>query len=369
MIKRLSNWYVNGRIQQLFTYFVFLVVAFLSALMMEFICTGLVLNGLDNSLSEFVPRDQVQQVKAELAAAGGGFGPQLFLIIMFVAAVGWGLLKLSTRLNLVGPVALGKALRFTDAMERLGLVHEWEQLQFVRHYRIPLYIAAQPLLSDEAENIKASLYPFVRTLLASTDFMAAEKGRKRLCLKAEDLEAALAKVGQRSVQSTDPQEEAPASLRDLQAQVANLEMEKKVLQNQFIETNTRIKELEKLNRGLKGELNNNARQEGKDDKAQKRLFLYTLGLAPVFQGIIIHKPDRRDVTRSAFGSLFKTSLNADAVLKSLLLGIGEDLPDKLPDYICDLAWDFLKGLELTNPSGPAPTGNVARLKRLVFDGE
>ncbi|MDL2259264.1 hypothetical protein LJB99_00075 [Deltaproteobacteria bacterium OttesenSCG-928-K17] len=288
---------------------------------------------------------------------------------MFLAAVGWFIMKLSTRLNLVGAVTLDKALRFTDAMERLGLVHEWEQLQFVRHYKIPLYIATQPLLSDEVENIKASLYPFVRTLLASTDFMAAEKGRKRLCLKAEDLEAALAQIGQGPVQSTAPQEETPASLRDLQAQVANLEMEKKVLQSQFVESNAKIKELEALSRDLKSELHVHARKDGKDDKAQKRLFLYTLGLAPVFQSIIIHKPDRRDVTRGAFGSLFKASLNDDAVLKSLLLGIGEDPPDKLPDYICDLAWDFLKGLELTNSSGPAPTGNVARLKRLVFDGE
>jgi len=355
--------------QQIFTCLVFLVVAFISALMLEFICTGLVLSGLDSTLSELVPMDQVPQVKAKLVADGGGFGPQLILIIMFLAIVGWGMLKLSTRLNLVGAVTLDKALRFTDTMERLGLVYEWEQLQFVRHYKIPLYIAAQPLLSDEGENVKVSLYPFVRTLLASTDFMAAEKGRKRLCLKAEDLEAALTQIGQGSVQSTDPQEEAPASLRDLQAQVANLEMEKKVLQNQFVESNARIKELEDHNRDLKGELSVHARKDGKDDKAQKRLFLYTLGLTPVFQGIVLHKPDRRDVTRSAFGSLFKISLNDDAVVKSLLLGIGEDPPDKLPDYICDLAWEFLKGLDLTNSSGPAPTGNMTRLKRLIFEGE
>ena len=369
MNKHFSDWYVKGHIQKFVTWLIILMVAAITVALLEIICRGFLISDVDTALGGHIPSDQVATIKRHLATFSGGFGLQLFFSIIFMAMVGWFVMKLSTRLNLVGTVTLDRVLRFTDAMERLGLLHEWEQLQFIRHYKIPLYIAVQPLLSDEAENIKASLYPFVRTLLASTDFMAAEKGRKRLCLKAADLEAVLAQIGQGAVQSTEPQEEAPASLRELQAQVANLEMEKKVLQSQFVESNARIKEVEALNRDLKGELNNHARKGGKDDKAQKRLFLYTLGLAPVFQGIVIRKPDRRDVTRSAFGSLYKISINDDAVVKSLLLGIGEDPPDKLPDYICDLAWDFLKGLDLTNPSGPAPTGNVARLKRLVFDGE
>jgi hypothetical protein len=368
MQKILSKWYESGRLQQLFTYLVFLVAAFLFALMVEFICTDMVLGEADRVLAEYVPNDQIAQVKIKLTAAGGGFGPQLFLIALFMAITIWALMKVSTRLNLVGPVTLDKALRFDEAMQRLGLVHEWEQLQFVRHYKISLYIATQPLLTDEAEAVKAGVYPFVRTLLASTDYMAAEKGRKRLCLRTEDLEAALAQIGQGAASSAPTSEETPASLRDLQAQVANLEMEKKVLQSQFVESNSKIQELEALNSQLKSELQIHARKEGKDDKAQKRLFLYSLGLAPIFQAIVANKPDRRDVTRGAFSALFKASLNDDAVLKSLLLGIGECAPDELPDYICHLAWDFLKSLELTNISGPAPTGSQARLKKLIFGG-
>lgn len=75
------------------------------------------------------------------------------------------------------------------------------------------------------------------------------------------------------------------------------------------------------------------------------------------------------MTRAAFTSLFKVNINNDAVLKALLLGIGEREPEKLPDYICDLVWDFLKGLDLTNLSGPAPTGNLNRLKKMVFETE
>lgn len=363
----LSDWYVKGHIQKCFTAVVIVLVFITISILLEFSCRGFMISDIEKAAN--IPVEQITVIKRHLTTFNWGFGLLLFFSIVFMGIVGVFIVRLSTRLNLVGAVTLDKALRFIDAMERLGLIHEWEQLQFVRHYKIPLYIAASPLLTDEAEAVKASVYPFVRTLLASTDFMAAEKGRKRLCLRAEDLEAALAQIGQGSVQSTTPLEEASPSLRDLQAQVANLEMEKKVLQNQFVESNSRIRELEDLNRDLKSEINIHARKDGKDDKAQKRLFLYTLGLAPVFQGIVVHKPDRRDVTRSAFGSLFKTSLNDDAVLKSLLLGLGESEPDKLPDYISDLAWDYLKSLDLTNPSGPAPTGNLARLKKLIFDGE
>ncbi|MDR1657368.1 MAG: hypothetical protein LBT47_07415 [Deltaproteobacteria bacterium] len=124
MKKHLSNWHVSGRLQRIFTFLVFMVLALLSALLLEFICTGLILGGVGSVLSEYVPPDHIGQVKAKLAAAGSGFGTQLFLIILFMAATGWGLLKLSTRFHLVGSVTLTKALRFTDAMDRLGLVHE-----------------------------------------------------------------------------------------------------------------------------------------------------------------------------------------------------------------------------------------------------
>ncbi len=286
-----------------------------------------------------------------------------------MGVVGWFVVKLSTRFNLVGAVSLAKALRFADAMERLGLIHEWEQLQFVRHYKIPLYIAVKPLLNAEAVDIKARLYPFVQTLLASTDLMAAEKGRKTLCVKAEDLEAALVQISRTVVQPPDNQGENVSTLRELQAQVATLEMEKKVLQNQYVESGERIKELESLNRKTKSALDNHARQDGKDVKAQQRVFLYAVALAPLFRGILAHKPDRRDVTRSAFSTLYKSSINEEAMLKSLLLGIGEDSPDKLPDFISDLTWEFLKSLDLTNSSGPAPSGNVGRLKKMLLGGE
>jgi hypothetical protein len=370
MKTRLLDWYAKGHVQKFVTWVTIILVFVVASALLEFICRGFLISDVDAALGQNVPPDQMTEIKRHLARFSGWFGFQLFSGIMFMALVGWFVMKLSTRLNLVGEVTLGKALRFTDAMERLGLIHELEQLHFVRHYKIPLYIAANPLLNDEVEAVKARLYPFVRTLLASTDFMAAEKGRKRLCVKAEDLEAALAQIGHPGpLSATDPVEETPASLRELQAQVANLEMEKKVLQSQFVEAAAKVQELEDTNSKLKAGLGNQARQEGKGDKAQKRLFLCALGLSPIFRAIVANKPDRRDVTREAVCSLFKINVNNDPVLKSLLLGIGESKPDELPDNISNLAWGFLKGLDLTNPSGPAPTGNLARLKKLIFIDE
>ena len=285
MKKHLLDWYVKGHVQRFATWLIITMVFLVTAALLEFICRGFLINDIDVALQGNVPSDQLVQINRHLASLSMGFGLLLFWCIVFMALVGWFIMKLTTRLNLVGSVTLDRALRFTDAMERLGLVHEWEQLHFVRHYKIPLYIAASPILAAEAQAVKASLYPFVKTRLASTDFIAAEKGRKRLCLKAEDLEAALAQISQGPISSTDPAEEMPAGLREIQARVARLEMEKKILQSQFVEATSRVKELETHNNELKGSIKVQARQEGKDDKAQKRLLLYTLGLAPVFQAI------------------------------------------------------------------------------------
>lgn len=125
MKNRLAKWHNNGRVQQVFTYLVFLMVASIAAILLEIICTGLVLSRVDGVLSDYVPLNQISPVKAKLAATSVGFGLQLFWIIFFIVVSGWGLLKLSTRLNLVGRVTLNKAIRFSDAMERLGLIHEW----------------------------------------------------------------------------------------------------------------------------------------------------------------------------------------------------------------------------------------------------
>jgi hypothetical protein len=141
----------------------------------------------------------------------------------------------------------------------------------------------------------------------------------------------------------------------------------KALQKQLFEEAEKVKELEVVKEAQKNELQGYTLREGKDDKAQKRLMLYSLGLAPIFHKLTAQKPDRRDLTKLALADLYKTSVEGSPALKSLLVGLGETEPTKLPDNFCDLLWENLKTLDLTSPGGPPPTGNMARLKKIIFE--
>ena len=305
------------------------------------------------------------KVKLHLKAASDGFWPNLFLSLIFVGGLLWALMKVTTRFNLVGQVVLDKAIRFTDALEGLGLEHDWEQFHFVRHYGLPVYIAAKPLPASEASAVKASFYPYIQTLLASPTSLDEYKGSKRLCLKSADLDEALNKL--RAATSPPKAEAATQTPPDLQARLSDLEVCNKILQNQLVEAGTKVKELEAANETRKSELQGYALREAKDDKAQKRLMLYSLGLAPIFHKITDKKPDRRDLTKTVLADLFKISVESSPALKSLLLGLGEKEPARLPDNFCDLFWENLKILELTSPGGPPPTGNLTRLKKKIFE--
>jgi len=367
MVKnRLSDWYIKGRIQKAVTFLIFVTATIILANLLEYICQGYVLGPADPILAQYMAPEDVHKVKLLLKAASDGFWPNLFMSLVFVGGLLWALVKITTRFNLVGQVVLDKALRFTDALEDLGLKHDWEQFHFVRHYGLPVYIAARPLLNPEASAIKASLYPYIQTLLASPSSLDEYKGSKRLCLKAADLDEALNQL--RSAPSEpEPETQATAPpLRDLQARVADLEMRNKILQNQLVEAGTKIKELESVNEARKNELQGYVLREGKDDKVQKRLMLYSLALAPIFHKLAAQKFDRRDLTKPAVAALFKISVDNSPALKSLLTGLGETEPTDLPDNFCDLLWENLKTLDLTSPGGSPPTGNLARLKKIVF---
>lgn len=363
--KRVADWYAGGQVQKVVTYAVYCLLAAILALTLELICKSLILGDLGRVLAEYVPPDRINRAKAEIAAIGG-FGPQLFVFVMVSFILAWAVMKLSTRLNLVGTVVLDKALRFTDAMENLGLIHDWEQLQFIQNHKIPVYIATKPLLAGEAEQVKARLYPFIRTFLVSTDFMDASKGRKQLCLKAADLDAALVRLNVPTASTADaPEAEAPG-LYELRQQVARLETDKKVFQKELLDARNKITELEAARKSQADDLQAALMRAQKEENGSRRIFLYSVALGPIFQKIAAAKPDRRYVTKKALGELFLLALKRDASLENLFLSLEQKVPSKLPDYICDLIWAALKELNLASDGGAAPSGNLSFLRKIVF---
>jgi hypothetical protein len=110
MVKNhLSDWYVKGRIQKTVTLLIFVAAAIILAYLLEYICQGYVLGPAAPILAQYVPPEDILKVKRLLKEASDGLWPALFMGLIFVVGALWGLLKVSTRLNLVGRIVLDKA--------------------------------------------------------------------------------------------------------------------------------------------------------------------------------------------------------------------------------------------------------------------
>ena len=112
----------------------------------------------------------------------------LFTVIGFIA------IKYSTRFNLAWSVVLPRVVEFSSALRKLRVLDFKKQLAFVREHKLSVYIAAEPILEDERENIRAKFYPFVHNVLASESVFTTNIGKRTLCLDAEEYECIVKEV-------------------------------------------------------------------------------------------------------------------------------------------------------------------------------
>jgi hypothetical protein len=100
------------------------------------------------------------------------------------------LLKWSGKINWAAPVTLSQAVEFSSALRELGIINPSEQIEFIIKKKMPVYIAFEPLLGNQKENVRAKLYVFGnKEYLAAENFFASNIGRRTLCLAIEDYEA------------------------------------------------------------------------------------------------------------------------------------------------------------------------------------
>jgi predicted nucleic acid-binding Zn-ribbon protein len=429
MVKKiLSDWYVKGKIQLFVTFLIFFVTVLVLSYFWQYVCHDYVLKMADTILpAHNVMLKDVLEIKRLIKATS--VWPFLSFSCLLVLGVLLFLRRFfSTRVNFVGSVTLDKALRFTDALEGLGLKQDWEQFYFVQHYDIPVYIAAKPLLSAEAFSVKATVYPYTNTRLASTSYLNEHKGSKHLCLKATDLDEVLNQLTAGN-SSTEPETATP-TLSDLQAERVELKvyiqnLEKQLdeakqnygrLEDEIRELKSENKSLQSLEKQLDEAKQNNGRlvdeigklksanqslqslgqqldeakqnngrlvdkigklksanqsramAEGKENKNVKRVMLCSLALAPIFYKLKEGtKHNRADLTAVALEHLFKTSLEKTKSLQRLLEGLDDKESTQLPVYIRDYFWENLKTLDLTSLGGPQPAGALQRLKKIIFE--
>ncbi|GHV56209.1 hypothetical protein FACS189460_0580 [Deltaproteobacteria bacterium] len=272
-------------------------------------------------------------------------------------------------IGLTKSMILNEVVELKWFFEQIGLT-EGKWIEFIRQNGLKVFIADQPLPGHVAVQAQATHFFFIAHFVFGYNknrFWSAV-ALKQTCLRQEQAAAFLPKNQEEEGQGIglETVEGLKTQMGHLQQRLVELGKLNKALQDQLTDNGNRTKELEEENESQKKEIQGFALREGKDDKAQKKLMLYTLGLAPIFHQMVARKPDRRDVTKTALADLFKTVMTGQPDLRRLLAALGEKTPLELPDYAGDLLWENLKTLALTNPGGPPPVGNLARLKKIIF---
>ena len=372
LTQRLSLWYQKGYVQKALTMAAYLALVLIFSLILERLALRQLFDWLDNVLPKYLLDQQgLLVVKRDILEQSSGFGITLIALALANVIALFLILKASTYFNIVAPVTLDKAVRYIDAMERLGLLQEREQRQFIGSFRIPLYVAEAPLTMAEEEGIRARLYVFAHNPLSSKRFLDEHKGQRRLCFKLDDLNAALDKVkatlGVRlSPEDEDSVDALKKRLAEAEKNRVALENEKKALNNRTLDLVSQNKQLSKENEDLKDLKQGQVMRSAKKDRAEQELFLYSITLSPIYQRLVEGKHDPRDLTRSALNDLFATLIKKQPTTQETFFLITQTRPTRLPENICDAIWNTLKAFDLVNTGGAAPAGNQGRLMEIVF---
>ncbi len=102
----------------------------------------------------------------------------------------WKLMRRATGLNWSWPVNLPRAWEFSSAMRKIGKLDFGDQLDYIAKHRLRVYIATEPILRDQDENVRAKLYPVANnSFLVLKNILTTNIGERKLCLDADDYEA------------------------------------------------------------------------------------------------------------------------------------------------------------------------------------
>lgn len=156
----------------------------------------------------------------------------LFLIILFSLARPI-LLRFDPFL-FVQNVNLPHAFELTSALKKYGVVDPDDQIQFLKKHKLDMYRAQNPIVTDEANNIRAKLCIFPFGYLASRKRYLQNIGARKLCLNACDLQPINEQVSSQSA----------IALNELREEI-------KVNEKMLSEKNDRIDQLQQENDELK----------------------------------------------------------------------------------------------------------------------
>ncbi|CAK7044268.1 MAG: hypothetical protein DELT_02962 [Desulfovibrio sp.] len=245
MDKRKLNIFQRGAAQRLLT------------LLVYFACLGGVALVIDTfekwrfsviaekaAAQNIIPQSSLASFKDMIGSADSSVIFMVFLLTLFCAGIGYFLLKLSTRLNLAWPVIVPKVVEFSSSLRKIGIIEPGEQIAFVRKHKLPVFIAASPILGEEGENISARLYIYAHKPIAAQDIFERNIGKRTLCLDADDYARIVADSTKRfSLEESAALTEKEEELHSLKVALASMTEDKARLESQNSDLQESLQEL------------------------------------------------------------------------------------------------------------------------------
>lgn len=228
----------------------------------------------------------------------------IIVIAALFTVISIAVLRFSTRLNLAWSVTLPKAVEFSAALRKLGILELKEQIAFARKHKLAVFIANAPILGDDQKNVRARVYPFVNNPLASEGVFTTNIGKRALCLGAEEYERISDEIRERgSLAESVALAEKDAEIKALKTALASMGEDKSRLEAQNVELETSMQELR----------NKVQTQPAQEESRMERLRIERLQWAaftPAMEKLMREAPDGKKFTTRELEEAFAAEWNA-----------------------------------------------------------
>lgn len=244
--------------------------------------------------------------------------------------------------NFVQDVILPRAVEFSSALRKIGVLNPVDQMQFVKKYKLPVFIATTSILGDEIQDIRAKLYPFSRGNLTSSSIYSQNIGKRMLCLDANDYQHIAKKQFQQSCLADKTQLEAKN--QEVEALISTLKAE--------IEKNHA---LQRENDELKFQVKTLPGRMKKVGVTTRQAFVFARIAIPLIERLKQEAPAHK-YTRKDIQWAFLAEVERQPDLKNPLEEIFNTKDLELPEVYKQVIRDELPGLVSTG--GRSPLRNI-----------
>ena len=238
-MKQKLTWLQRGTLQAIIALLIYLLCILAGAYFLDLLEKARFLAVFEKAAQEGAIAS-ANLAKARELIKGMEFADVFVIVwVVFVISVAvFFIIRFSTRINLAKSIILPEAIEFATAMRRLGVLQLAGQIQFIRQHKMPVYIAANPLLGEQASQVKVKHYYFAgHRSLASPAIYANKIGQRLLCLAQADYEQLLQN---NTLQATQALTEKNVQIKNLQTELAKLVIELDALTEQKNEINKQL---------------------------------------------------------------------------------------------------------------------------------